>query len=117
MAAEYLVFRISVVCKSWLVLFDLRSAQILRNVASNPEDPRFRRIKRDNENFQRALGRFEGGIQILLSSGFRMQVEEGQTVLVMNEPDLSEDMDGWTEWYKNITEAVERLKLELDERF
>lgn len=50
--------------------------QILRNVASNPEDPRFRRIKRDNENFQRALGRFEGGIQILLSSGFRMQVGE-----------------------------------------
>ncbi|CAM9634893.1 unnamed protein product [Scytosiphon promiscuus] len=91
--------------------------QILRNVASNPEDPRFRRIKRDNENFQRALGRFEGGIQILLSSGFRMQVEEGQTVLVMNEPDLSEDMDGWTEWYKHITEAVERLKMELDERF
>ncbi|CAM9867456.1 unnamed protein product, partial [Ectocarpus sp. 8 AP-2014] len=90
---------------------------ILRNVASNPEDPRFRRIKRDNENFQRALGRFEGGIQILLSSGFRMQVEEGQTVLVMNEPDLSEDMDGWTEWYKHITEAVERLKMELDERF
>lgn len=45
------------------------------------------------------------------------QVEEGQTVLVMNEPDLSEDMDGWTEWYKHITEAVERLKLELDERF
>ncbi|CAN0092205.1 unnamed protein product [Pylaiella littoralis] len=91
--------------------------QILRNVASNPEDPRFRRIKRDNENFQRALGRFEGGIQILLSSGFKMQVEEGQTVLVMNEPDLSEDMDGWTEWYKHISEAVERLKLELDERF
>lgn len=45
------------------------------------------------------------------------KVEEGQTVLVMNEPDLSEDMDGWSEWYKNITEAVERLKLELDERF
>lgn len=47
----------------------------------------------------------------------RDQVEEGQTVLVMNEPDLSEDMDGWTEWYKHITEAVERLKMELDERF
>lgn len=46
-----------------------------------------------------------------------MQVEEGQTVLVMHEPDLSEDMDGWTEWYKHITEAVERLKMELDERF
>eukprot|EP00904_Undaria_pinnatifida_P009674 jgi/Undpi1/5837/HiC_scaffold_2.g01111.m1 len=91
--------------------------QILRNVASNPEDPRYRRIKRDNENFQRALGRFEGGIQILLSSGFRMQVEEGQTVLVMHEPDLSEDMDGWSEWYKHITEAAERLKMELDERF
>lgn len=43
-----------------------------------------------------------------------LQVEEGQTVLVMSEPDLSEDMDGWTEWYKHITEAVERLKMELD---
>lgn len=48
--------------------------QILRNVATNPEDPKFRRVKRDNANFQRVLGRFEGGIQILLSSGFRMQV-------------------------------------------
>lgn len=57
-------------------VFCFRLAQILRNVASNPEDPRFRRIKRDNENFQRALGRFEGGIQILLSSGFRMQVQQ-----------------------------------------
>ncbi|CAN0146680.1 unnamed protein product [Ascophyllum nodosum] len=104
-----------------------KKAAILRNVATNPEDPRFRRIKRDNENFRRALGRFEGGIQILVSSGFRMQarttkiafttVEEGQTVLVMYEPDLSEDMDGWSEWYKNITEAAERLKLELDDRF
>ena len=45
------------------------------------------------------------------------QVEEGQTVLVMYEPDLSEDMDGWSEWYKNITEAAERLKLELNDRF
>lgn len=35
----------------------------------------------------------------------------------MNEPDLSEDLDGWTQWYANITEAMERLKLELDERY
>ena len=73
------LFLFSCVCSRiyqyWTPLFIcLRFAQILRNVASNPEDPRFRRIKRDNENFKRALGRFEGGIQILLSSGFRMQV-------------------------------------------
>lgn len=46
-----------------------------------------------------------------------LQVEEGQTVLVMQEPDLAEDMDGWSEWYKNITEAADRLKMEMDERF
>lgn len=45
------------------------------------------------------------------------QVEEGRTVLVMSEPDLAEDMDGWSEWYRNITEATEKLKMELDDRF
>ncbi|CAN0360387.1 unnamed protein product, partial [Discosporangium mesarthrocarpum] len=89
--------------------------QILCNVVSNPEEPRFRRIRRDNEPFQQAVGRFEGGIQILVALGFR--VEEGRTVLVMHEPDLSEDMDGWSTWYQNITAAAARLRIELDERF
>jgi hypothetical protein len=88
-------------------------AHVLQNIAANPENPMFSTIKRENVRFHADIGRFEGATQVLLASGFQMEVQEGQTCLIMKEPDMSQDAAGWSEWYTNVKEAVERLRQEV----
>ncbi|KAG5180961.1 hypothetical protein JKP88DRAFT_322611 [Tribonema minus] len=90
--------------------------QILQNMRSSPEDPRFRRIRCENERFAADVGRFEGAVQVLLSSGFKVVVEEGASLLVMAEPDLATDMDGWTTWYDTLKDTIDRLNDETNAR-
>lgn len=91
--------------------------QILQNVRSNPEDPRFRRIRCENERFHADVGRFEGATQILLSSGFRMAIaDDNSNVLLMHEPDLASDMNAWTLWYDTLKDTVEKLQAEVNAR-
>lgn len=92
--------------------------QILHNVASNPEDLRFRRIRCGNERFHADVGRYEGAVQVLLASGFKIEVgdEENEEVLVMHEPDLRQNPDAWSHWYNTIKAAVTLVQSEAGHR-
>jgi PUB domain len=79
-------------------------------VRANPEDPRFRRIRCENERFHADVGQYDGATQILLSSGFQLQVSAEGTALVMTEPDLSLQMDAWTVWYDTLKGTIARLQ-------
>lgn len=90
--------------------------QILSNIRANPEDPRFRRIRTQNERFHADVGKHDGALQILLSSGFQMQVEDQETVLVMMEPDLASETDRWTAWYDQLKDTIVKLQEASDAR-
>lgn len=53
----------------------LKLHAVVANVCAAPENAAFRRIPRDNANFQRDLGRFDGGHQSLFALGFQEQAE------------------------------------------
>ncbi|CAM9204096.1 unnamed protein product, partial [Phaeothamnion confervicola] len=55
------------------------------------------------------LNRFEGAVHVLMSAGFRLRVEGGQKLLLMTEPDLATDADGWARWYQTLKDSEERL--------
>lgn len=48
---------------------------VVANVCAAPENAAFRRIPRDNANFQRDLGQFDGGYQSLFALGFQEQAD------------------------------------------
>ena len=90
--------------------------QVLQNIRSNPEDPRFRRIRSQNEKFHADVGRYDGALQILIASGFQMHAEEKENVLVMTEPDLAVQLDAWTIWYDTLKDTITKLRQETDAR-
>ncbi|KAK9803419.1 hypothetical protein WJX72_009876 [[Myrmecia] bisecta] len=53
------------------------------NVVQNPDDLRYRRVRKDNERFRAALGSKQGGIECVKALGFFEIVEAGQEVMVM----------------------------------
>ncbi|TYZ57562.1 hypothetical protein PybrP1_009177 [[Pythium] brassicae (nom. inval.)] len=75
--------------------------------AVTPENAAFRRIPRANANFHRDLGRFKGGHECLFALGFQEQAEseeqdDAAVVFVLEEPDLSADLDAWSAWFDNL---------------
>uniref|UniRef100_A0AAV1UDM9 PUB domain-containing protein n=1 Tax=Peronospora matthiolae TaxID=2874970 RepID=A0AAV1UDM9_9STRA len=85
---------------------------VVSNICSSPENVAFRRIVKDNANFHADLGQYAGGHQCLLAMGFKelQQGDETQprTVFSMEEPDLSEDLDAWSDWFDELKE-IQRL--------
>ncbi|CAM9613609.1 unnamed protein product [Chrysoparadoxa australica] len=88
--------------------------KVLKQVLAHPEDPRFKAIKSDNESYQQDIGYSEGAVLVLLSSGFKVRVEEGRNVLCINEPDPLEDMDAWAHWHDVLKSAVRAIQMALE---
>ncbi|KAI9979849.1 hypothetical protein PInf_024331 [Phytophthora infestans] len=81
---------------------------VVRNICQSPENAAFRHIPRDNAHFHADLGQYPGGHQCLLAMGFKelQQGDETQprNVFVLEEPDLSEDLDAWSSWFDELKE-------------
>lgn len=57
--------------------------KFLENINKNPQEEKFRKINLANENFQKKIGNFIGGIGILTECGFA----EENNFLLMKNPD------------------------------
>ena len=79
------------------------------NVVAHPDEPRFRRIRLVNPHFQATLARHAGGLEALLALGFieREDVEpdDPSVYLILDEPELEADLDGWSRWYDALKTA------------
>ncbi|KAF4320642.1 hypothetical protein BBO99_00005429 [Phytophthora kernoviae] len=79
---------------------------VVSNICSSPENAAFRHIPKDNANFHTDLGQYTGGHQCILALGFR-ELQQGDStqpraVFVLEEPDLSEDFDAWSNWFDEL---------------
>ncbi|KAG6602778.1 Dynein light chain [Phytophthora cinnamomi] len=90
---------------------------VVSNICSSPENAAFRHIPKDNANFHADLGQYSGGHQCLLALGFKelQQGDEAQprAVFVLEEPDLSEDLDAWSNWFDELKEMQSLVESKL----
>ncbi|KAL4158386.1 hypothetical protein PRNP1_004162 [Phytophthora ramorum] len=90
---------------------------VVSNICSSPENAAFRHIPKDNAHFHADLGQYTGGSQCLLALGFKelQQGDETQsgTVFVLEEPDLSEDIDAWSDWFDELKEMKNLVESKL----
>ncbi|KUF77977.1 hypothetical protein AM587_10017362 [Phytophthora nicotianae] len=90
---------------------------VVSNICKSPENAAFRHIPKDNVHFHADLGQYPGGHQCLLAMGFKelQQGDETQprTVFVLEEPDLSEDLDAWSTWFDELKELQSLVESKL----
>ncbi|EGZ17764.1 hypothetical protein PHYSODRAFT_545237 [Phytophthora sojae] len=91
---------------------------VVSNICSSPENTAFRHIPKENAHFHADLGQYAGGHQCLLALGFKelQQGDEAQlrAVFVLEEPDLSEDLDAWSNWFDELKEMQSFVEYKLN---
>jgi hypothetical protein len=82
---------------------------IFRQINAKPEEVKFRRIRRNHEQFMQDIGRHPGGQELLIAAGFELGVIDEIPVFLSKEPDLERDMDGWSAWFDLLKQTLEIL--------
>jgi hypothetical protein len=76
---------------------------LIGHICEKPEEPMFRQIKLQNPRFDQDIGQHAGGLECMVAMGFKLVVrEEEEKVLTMEEPNLAEDMDKWSDWFDHL---------------
>mmetsp|Transcript_27452 Transcript_27452/g.51510 ORF Transcript_27452/g.51510 Transcript_27452/m.51510 type:complete len:412 (-) Transcript_27452:114-1349(-) len=105
---------------------------IFEQIHRHPEEVNFRKIRKNHPRFHQDIGRHNGGIELLVAAGFRPTMlsaaaadptsgnssdgnDESPTIacLISKEPNLEQDMDGWTAWYDLNKATLEILQKEI----
>ena len=92
----------------------LRSLHILfSQITSRPEELRFRLIRSNHPQFEQDIGRWPGGREVLIASGFEIIEIEKITCYITKEPSLETDMDAWSDWFNSLKITVEAIEDEM----
>ncbi|GAB9468827.1 Dynein light chain [Globisporangium polare] len=87
---------------------------LVSNICNSPENIAFRHIPRGNAHFHSDLGQYKGGHQCLFALGFKeVEPEEGVVVFTLEEPDLSVDLDAWSDWFDSLKAMSEFISSQL----
>jgi hypothetical protein len=73
--------------------------QLFQQINAHPEETNYRRIRRDHEKFHQDIGRHKGGREILIAAGFELGAIDEVPCFISKEPDIENDMDGWSAWF------------------
>ncbi|KAL1521364.1 hypothetical protein AB1Y20_021031 [Prymnesium parvum] len=84
------------------------------NVVAHPDEDRFRAIQLQNPAFQQAIAIHPGGLEALVAIGFReresTESEECSPVLVLEEPNLGDNVEAWYAWYERLKTCRDELQ-------
>ncbi|RZC61463.1 hypothetical protein C5167_023224 [Papaver somniferum] len=81
--------------------------RLLRNIVTNPENDKFRRIRMGNPKIKEAIGSVTGGVELLECVGFRLQ-EEGEEMWAVMEVPTGEQISS----IKEVILMLEPKKIE-----
>jgi hypothetical protein len=84
--------------------------QLFQQINAHPEETNFRRIRRDHENFNQDIGRHQGGREILLAAGFELGAIDEVPCFISKEPNIENDMDGWSAWFDLLKATLKILQ-------
>lgn len=87
--------------------------QLFHQITSRPEEIKFRRIRRDHPKFLHDIGRHDGGKEVLVAAGFTFEEIDGVKCYFTKEPDLMNDMDGWSKWFDLIKGSLSIIEEEM----
>ncbi|GMI27952.1 hypothetical protein TeGR_g5797 [Tetraparma gracilis] len=87
-------------------------ATLFAQIKAHPDNESFRRFKLAHPRFQEDVARHPGGRECFVAAGFGLQSVESESgelskCLVMAEPSLENDFDGWSEWFNLVTAVAE----------
>ena len=85
---------------------------LYQQINAHPEETKFRRIRRDHEQFNKDIGRHKGGKEILIASGFELGAIDDVPCFLSKEPDIENDMDGWSKWFDLLKATLQILEQE-----
>ena len=92
----------------------LRALHVLfSQIVKNPEEPKFRRVKVAHPKFEADIGRWAGGKEALVAGGWTGTSVDGEKCMVLVEPDLERDFDGWSKWFNYLKECVAVIEEEV----
>lgn len=89
---------------------------LFQQINAHPEETKFRRIRRDHEQFQADIGRHKGGIELLIAAGFTLGAIDEVPCFISKEPNIENDMDGWSAWFDLLKGTLQVLEEELLKR-
>lgn len=83
---------------------------LFTQIVARPEEVNYRRIRRDHPQFQADIGRFDGGREVLIAAGFVLGYVDEVPSFVCKEPNVEQDLDGWSAWFDGLKATVEILE-------
>lgn len=86
---------------------------LFSQIQSNPEEIKFRRIRRDHPQFLNDIGRHDGGKEVLVAAGFTFADVDKVKCFFSKEPDIEKDMDGWSNWFNLIQNTISAIEEEM----
>lgn len=86
--------------------------QIFQQINAHPEETKFRRIRKNHQQFNQDIGRHKGGVEILIAAGFVSGAIDDVPSYFSIEPDIEKDMDGWAKWFDSLKTTLEILEEE-----
>jgi PUB domain len=86
---------------------------LFSQIIARPEEPNFRRIRRDHAKFTNDIGRQPGGKEILIAAGFVLGAVDEVPSFISKEPDVEKDLDGWSAWYDLLKAACDIIEEEM----
>ena len=88
---------------------------IFQQINAHPEETKYRRIRRNHEQFIQDVGRHDGGVEVLLAAGFVLGAVDDVPCYLSKEPDIERDMDGWSAWFDLNKVTLELLQQLVDQ--
>jgi hypothetical protein len=85
---------------------------IFQQINAHPEETNFRRIRKNHPQYTQDIGRHKGGVEILIAAGFVLGAIDDVPSYLSIEPDLENDMDGWSAWFDLLKATLDILKQE-----
>ncbi|KAJ8902856.1 hypothetical protein NDN08_006176 [Rhodosorus marinus] len=99
-----------------VVVSGLETVQrILINIHENPEDEKYRTIRTRGKTFQGKIGKMEGGVELMMSLGFRQTAKDFEEWLLYTDSE-QHLIQGLEIVEKNLKRNREALELSLTER-
>jgi DNA repair exonuclease SbcCD ATPase subunit len=86
---------------------------LFSQIVSHPEEPTFRRVRRDHARFHEEIGQYPGGRELLIAAGFRLGAIDDVPCFISTEPDIEKEMDAWSEWFDLLKATLNLLEQEM----
>lgn len=86
---------------------------LFQQIIKHPEEANFRRIRRDHVQFQKDIGQYPGGSELLIAAGFQLGTIDRVPCYLSIEPNVEVDFDAWSQWFDLLKGTLDLIEQEM----